>query len=87
LLCLALLEFPEMSALEDDTSNDFTILTTDSGRLPAIVELRLTAAGRESRAPIFTEPVESSSESDCGSESVPALPPRDLYSLYSVWRT
>ena len=29
LLCLACLEIPEMSALNDDVSNDFTILTTD----------------------------------------------------------
>lgn len=87
LLCVPFIEFPEMAALEDDTSNDCTILTTDSGRLPAIVDLRaglrVASGERKYRGPIFTSWPErlSPSEPNGGRQS------RDLLLLDSVWRT
>jgi hypothetical protein len=83
LFCLAFLEFPEMSALEDDTSNDFTILTTDSGRLPVFLDLRVTTSKTESRVLIFADVAKRLS----ASELSPTHAPQDLLPLYSIWRT
>jgi hypothetical protein len=82
LLCLAFLEFPEMSSLHDDTSNDFTFLTTDSGRLPVIAEFRVTSGKQESRTPVRILP-----DWRYVSRFTSADPSQDFLTLYSLWRT
>jgi hypothetical protein len=83
LVCLAFLEFPEMSSLRDDTSNDFTILTTDSGHLPVIGDRRVTGSQSKRPALILVAARERPSASDCSLRRAP----QDLLALYSLLRT
>ncbi len=83
LLCLACLEIPEMSALNDDVSNDFTFLRTDSNSSIAVVEAR--AAGTKNESSPKLPPAPPVSHSTFKPISNPA--PRDLLALHSLWRT
>ena len=82
LLCLACLEIPEMSALNDDVSNDFTILTTDLSGSLVVVQVRVTHIEAGGRPAVLAVALRSSAV-----ELTSGRAPRDLLSLYSLWRT
>jgi hypothetical protein len=83
LLSLACLEIPEMSALKDDVSNDFTFLRTDSASSIVVVEVRVADTEMERVSTISAAAPACSSAFEAASDSVP----RDLLALHSLWRT
>jgi hypothetical protein len=83
LLCLACLELPEMSALHDDVSNDFTMLTAASSVAFVVTQVRVTMIRNEGRritsafAATFCPPIEFER----------GRTPQELLLLYCIWRT
>ena len=83
LLCVACLELPEMSALSDDSSNDFTILSTASPSSVVVVAVRVADTEKEGSSTVSAAAPASSSAFEFTSER--AL--RNPLSLHSLWRT
>jgi hypothetical protein len=82
-LCLVCLEIPEMSALNDDTSNDFTFLRATSANVTVVVAARAAETGAGASSSIAAAvPLQAPAF-----ESPPELAPRDLLALHSSWRT
>jgi hypothetical protein len=83
LLCVACLELPEMSALNDNASNDFTILRAASPSSVVVVAVRVVDSETEGLSTISAAASASSSAFEFTSERAP----RNLLSLHSLWRT
>jgi hypothetical protein len=82
-LCLACLEIPEMNSLSDDTSNDFTIVTTGLVASVAVVVVRVSDTEADGPITISAAARESSSASTFLSQRAS----RDVLALHSLWRT
>jgi hypothetical protein len=83
LLCIACLELPEMSALNDDASNDFTILSIASPS--SVVAVVAPVADTETEGPSTVSAAAPASSSAFAFTSERAL--RNPLSLHSLWRT
>jgi hypothetical protein len=82
-LCLACLEIPEMSRLNDDVSNDFTILTTPSHATSTDAKIRSVEAKREN-----ADALSRLHSVTFATGARPERPEhRDLLALHSFWRT